>query len=326
MNRRHTHKLKLIFVAACLGVLAVSNVNAYPDRPVRIVVPFSPGGGSDITARVLGLRLQEKLGQPFVVENRTGAAGTIGAGFVARAAPDGYTLLLGSGSEISQYPAIASNVPYNPVADFTPIAMIAIVPLVLVVAEKVPAKSVQELLAYARANPEKLNSASGGIGSASHLAVALFNALTDTKMTHVPYRGSPQVVSELLAGNVDLAISTLTPLLPHANSGKIRPLAVSTMQRSSMAPDLPTLNDSGVKGYSVGLWTGLMAPSGTALTIVNRLTSAIEEILESPDLKDVLARQGAEMTVRKSSEFAEEMQRELNLWKDLAQKTGIRVN
>jgi tripartite-type tricarboxylate transporter receptor subunit TctC len=325
---RYARKPKLLLVAACLGALASGDIKAqsYPDRPVRIIVPFSPGGGSDVTGRILALKFSEKFGQPFVVENRTGASGTIGAAFVARATPDGYTLLLGSGSEISQYPAVASSVPYNPVRDFTPIGMVAVVPLVLTVTEKLPVKSVQELIAYARANPEKLNSASGGIGSTSHLAVALFNTLTDTKMTHVPHRGSPQVVSELIAGNVDVAISTLSPVLPHAQGGKIRLLAVSTAQRSAMVPNLPTLDESGVKGYSVGLWTGLLAPAGTPSTIVDQLASALAEILAAPDLKGMLANQGAEMTVRTPSQFAQEIQRELDLWKNLAQKTGFRIN
>jgi len=321
-------KVRRLLVALCLGTACLTSVGAqtYPDRAVRIVVPFAAGGGSDASGRAIALKLTEMLGQSFVVENRTGAAGSIGTAQVARATPDGYTLLLGSSSEIAQYPNVASNVPYDPVRDFVPIALIATVPMVLVVTDSLPVKSTQELIAYARANPGKLNFGSGGAGSTSHLAMALFNSMTNTQMTHVPYRGSTPVVSELIAGNLHLAMSSMSAAMPHANGGKVRLLAISTAKRSAMMPDLPTLDESGVPGYATGMWTGLMAPAGTPPAIVDRLAKVVTEALATPDMKGILAAQGAEQSGGTPAQFADEIRRELALWKDLARKTGIRID
>jgi tripartite-type tricarboxylate transporter receptor subunit TctC len=321
-------KVRRLLVALCLGTAFLTSAGAqtYPDRPVRIVVPFAAGGGSDVSGRAIALKLTEMLGQSFVVENRTGAAGSIGATQVARATPDGYTLLLGSSSEIAQYPNVAPNVPYDPVHDFVPVALIATVPMVLVVTDSLPVKSTQELIAYARANPGKLNFGSGGAGSTSHLAMALFNSMTNTQMTHVPYRGSTPVVSELIAGNLHLAMSSMSSAMPHAHGGKIRLLAVSTPKRSAMMPDLPTLDESGVPGYATGMWTGLMAPAGTPPAIVDRLAKVVAEALATSDMKGILAGQGAEQSGGTPAQFADEIRRELALWKDLAQKTGIRID
>ena len=321
-------KVRRLLVALCLGTACLTSVGAqtYPDRAVRIVVPFAAGGGSDASGRAIALKLTEMLGQSFVVENRTGAAGSIGTAQVARATPDGYTLLLGSSSEIAQYPNVASNVPYDPVRDFVPIALIATVPMVLVVTDSLPVKSTQELIAYARANPGKLNFGSGGAGSTSHLAMALFNSMTNTQVTHVPYRGSTPVVSELIAGNLHLAMSSMSAAMPHAHGGKVRLLAISTAKRSAMMPDLPTLDESGVPGYATGMWTGLMAPAGTPPAIVDRLAKVVTEALATPDMKGILAAQGAERSGGTPAQFADEIRRELALWKDLARKTGIRID
>ena len=321
-------KVTRLLVALCLGTAFLTSAGAqtYPDRPVRIVVPFAAGGGSDVSGRAIALKLTELLGQSFVVENRTGAAGSIGATQVARATPDGYTLLLGSSSEIAQYPNVASNVPYDPVRDFVPIALIATVPMVLTVTDSLPVKSTQDLISYARANPGKLNFGSGGAGSTSHLAMALFNSMTNTQMTHVPYRGSTPVVSELIAGNLHLAMSSMSAAMPHAHGGKVRLLAISTAKRSAMMPDLPTLDESGVPGYATGMWTGLMAPAGTPPAIVDRLAKVVTEALATPDMKGILAAQGAEQSGGTPAQFADEIRRELALWKDLARKTGIRID
>lgn len=317
-----------VSLAACLALAFVPSVSGqtYPDRPVRIVVPFAAGGGSDVSGRAIALKLTERLGQSFVVENRTGAAGSIGAAQVARATPDGYTLLLGSSSEIAQYPNVTASAPYDPVRDFVPIALIATVPMVMVVTESLPVKSIRELIDYAHANPGKLNFGSGGPGSTSHLAMALFNSKTNTQMTHVPYRGSTPVVSELIAGNLHLAMSSMSAVMPHAQGGRIRLLAVSTPKRSAMMPDLPTLEESGVTGYATGMWTGLMAPVGTPPSVVDRLARAVSESLAAPDMKGLLAGQGAEQSSGTPAEFAEEIRRELALWKEIAQKAGIRID
>ena len=312
--------------AASLSMAGPTLAQSYPDRPIRIVVPFAAGGGSDVVARAIAQKLTEKLGQSVAVENCTGAGGSLGAAQVARAPADGYTLLLGSSSEIALYPQVAANVPYDSHSDFIPIALLATVPLVLTVAENLPVKTVQELLAYARQNPGKLTYGSAGPGSTTHMAMVLFNSMTGTSMTHVPYRGSPPVITDLLAGNLQLAIATLAAVAPHAGGGKLRLLAVSTVRRATALPDLPTIQESGVPGYATGLWTGLLAPANTAPHIVARLNAAVADALASSDFKEMLARQGAELAGSTPDQFAEEIRRELAVWRDVVKKTGIRID
>ncbi len=316
----------LCFATASLWTAGPGVAQGYPDRPIRIVVPFAAGGGSDVVGRAIAQKLTEKLGQSVVVENRTGAAGSLGATQVARAPADGYTLLLASSSEIAQYPNVATNVPYDLLRDFTPIALLATVPLVLTVAENLPVGSVQELLEHARRNPGKLNYGSAGPGSTTHLAMALFTSMTRTTMTHVPYRGSPQVVTDLLAGSLQLAIPTMAAVLPHAAGGKLKLLAASTAKRAVALPNLPTIAESGVAGYATGLWTGLMAPANTPPAIVAMLNAAVSEALASPDFKEALARQGAEQAGGTPEQFAQEIRREMTLWQEVVKQTGIRID
>jgi tripartite-type tricarboxylate transporter receptor subunit TctC len=329
-RRRISSCRRSLLAGLCLASIGLASTSlalaqSYPDRPIRIIVPFAAGGGSDVVARAVAPKLTDKLGQSVVVENRTGAGGSLGATVVARAPADGYTLLLGSSSEIAQYPNVASNVPYDSQRDFTPIALLATVPYVLTVIETLPVKTVPELLEHARRNPGQLNYGSAGPGSGTHLAMALLTWMTRTTMTHVPYRGSAPVVADLLAGNLQLAIPTMAAVLPHAGGGKLRLLAVSTTKRAAALPDLPTIADSGVAGYATGLWTGLLAPANTPPAIVARLNAATAEVLASPDLKDILLRQGAEQTGGTPEQFAEEIKRELALWRELVRQTGIRV-
>lgn len=297
----------------------------YPDRPIRIIVPFAAGGGSDVVGRVIAQKLTEKLGQSVVVENRTGAGGSFGAAQVARATPDGYTLLLGSSSEITQYPNVAANVPYNAQRDFAPIALLATVPLVLVATKGLPVSNVQELLDYARKNPGKLNYGSAGPGSSTHLAMALLTSTTGLQMTHVPYRGSAPVVTDLLAGNLQLATPTISAVLPYAAGGELRILAVTTAKRAVALPQTPTVSEGGVQGYAAGLWTGLLAPANTPDAIVKRLNTVLAEIANSPELKEALAKQGAEPASGTPEQFAELIARDLATWQDVAKKTGIRI-
>ena len=316
-----------------VGALAVAvsfapvmaQAQTYPDRTVRIIVPFAAGGGSDIVGRAIAQKLQEKLGQRFIVENRTGAGGSIGANQVAKAAPDGYTLLFGSSSEIAQYPAVKTDVPYDSIKDFTPIAAVATVPLALTVKQSLPVTSVLELIDYAKQNPGKLNYGSAGPGSSTHLAVALLTSMTGTDMTHVPYKGSAPVITDLLAGTLDLSISTMPAVLPHISGGKIKVLAVSTGQRAKAMPDVVTIAEGGVNGYATGLWTGLLAPAGTPPQIITRLNAAVNEALATEDLKALLAKQGAEPTGGTPEQFAGEIKGELTLWTDVVKKTGIKV-
>lgn len=318
--------LATLCLAGMIPLLAPAAAQDYPTRTVHIVVPFAAGGGSDVVARVIAQKLSEKFGQTFVVENRPGAGGSLGAAQVARATPDGYTLLLGSSSEVAQYPAVSAGATYNPERDFAPVALIATVPLVLTASQDLPVKSVKDLVEHARQNPGKLNYGSAGPGSATHLAMALLLSMTGTEMTHVPYRGSAPVVTDLLAGRLQAATPTLSAVLPYAEGEKLKLLAVSTAKRAAALPAIPTIQESGVPGYATGLWTGLLAPANTPPAIVARLNAAVSEVMSSPDLRETLARQGAEPFLGTPEQFAEEIRRELALWRDVAKKTGIRID
>lgn len=331
MHRPQTtaHRRPIVAALALAGLLLSGlplAAQSYPERPVRLIVPFAAGGGSDSVGRAIAQKLSETLGQNVVVENRPGAGGSIGATYVAKAAPDGYTLLLGSTSEIAQYPHVSANVPYDPQKDFAPVALIATVPLVLTVAQKLPVSNVQELIATARKNPGKLNYGSAGTGSTTHLAMALFADMTGIDMVNVPYKGSAPVVTDLLAGNLDLAMPTMSAALPHAGGGKLKLIAVSTAKRAKALPDVPTIAESGVPAYATGLWTGLLAPAKTPRPIIEKLHAATAAALKTPELLKILNSQGAEPSGSTPEEFAQEIAREFETWRAVVQKTGIKIN
>ena len=318
---------RVLVAMAAAGVVLSSPCGAqtYPNKPVRVIVPFAAGGGSDGVARVLARKLSERLGQPFIVENRTGAGGSIGADAVAKAAPDGYTLLLGSSSEVVLFPALNPNAPYNPSSSFVPIAQVAVSPFVLVVAESVPVKSLPELIALARRQPDRLAYGSAGTGSTTHLAMELFAAMAGVKITHIPYKGSAPVVADLLSGNLQLALSTVPPVLPHARSGKLRLLAISSGERSSALPDLPTIAESGVKGYRSGLWTGLFAPAATPPEVIARLAVETSAALVAPDVRDALMKQGADPAPAAGGELAATIRADFARWRNLIRDAGIKA-
>jgi tripartite-type tricarboxylate transporter receptor subunit TctC len=311
--------------ASWLAISGDARAQTYPDRPIRMIVPFAAGGGSDSVGRVIAQKLTEALGQQVVVENRPGAGGTIGAAQVVKSAADGYTLLLGSTSELVQYPNVSANVPYDPQKDLAPIALIATVPLVLTAAEKLPVKSVQDVIDHARKNPGKLNYGSAGTGSTTHLAMELFAHMSKTDMVNVSYKGSAPVVTDLLAGQLDLAMPTMSAALPHAQGGKLKMLGVSTSKRAAALPNVPTIGDSGVPGYATGLWTGLMAPAGTPKPIIDRLHGLIAAALKTPEVQKMLATQGAEPSGSTPEEFAAEIKREFAVWRDVVKATGIKI-
>jgi tripartite-type tricarboxylate transporter receptor subunit TctC len=320
------YALRYLFATAVL-LCATATVSAqnYPTRPVRMMVPFPAGGGSDTMGRIIGGKLSERLGQQFVVENRPGAAGSIGAEIAARAPADGYMILLGSTSELVQYPNVNPKVPYDPLRDFAPIGLIGTIPMVLVVHPSLPVRNVKELIALAKGRPGEINFGSAGQGATTHLAVELFILLANIKLTHVPYKGSPQAVSDLVAGNVQLGIPTMPAALPFIKSGRVKVLGVTTAKRASNLPDVPTLNEAGVKGYEAALWTGLLAPAGTPQPIINRLNGEIAKIVELKDVKEALARQGAEAQTSTPQEFAAFLKSEYAKWARVVKESGIRI-
>ncbi len=322
-------RLVAALVLTMLGLGAASSVlaQAYPSRPIKLIVPFASGGGSDAVGRVVAQALSERLGQSVVVENRTGAGGSIGADAVAKSAPDGYTLLLGSTSEIVHYPNVSPNtVPYDPIKAFAPIALIGSVPMALAINEGIPANSVQELIRFAKANPGKISFGSGGTGTTTHLAVELFAATAGIKMTHIPYKGSGAVIPDLLNGNIQLVMALLPAVMPFSSgNSKIRLLAVSTARRAAALPKLPTMQESGVKEYDTTLWTGMLAPAGTPREIVTKLNAELLVVLAKSEVKEALARQGAEPSPSTPEQFAEKIRAELQVWGTLIKQAGIKV-
>ena len=307
-------------------LVAEAHSQTYPVRPIRLMVPFPAGGGSDTMGRVVGARLGERLGQQIVVENRPGAGGSIGADAVAKAAPDGYTLLLGSTSEVVQYPNVNPKVPYSPTRDFAPVSFVGTVPLILVAHPSLPVKSVKDVIALARQRPGEINFSSAGNGSTTHLAVELLVLTTGIKMTHVPYKGSPPAVADLVAGNVQIGIPTMPAALQLVRAGRLRALGVSTAKRASVLPDVPTLLEAGVKGYDTALWTGLLAPAGTPRGILARLHAETVYVLGLPEVREALAKQGADAESSTPEQFAAYIRSELAKWAKVVEDANVRLD
>jgi tripartite-type tricarboxylate transporter receptor subunit TctC len=294
MPLRKTPLVRGLIAALALAAPLAAAAQAWPSRPVRLIVGFAPGGGTDIVARALAPKLSELLGQQVVVENRAGASGTIAADMVAKAAPDGYTLLAGHANSNAIAPHVFSKVPYDPIADFTPITYIGYVPNVLVVNPGVPAKSVEELIALAKSKPGALTYASSGVGSTQHLAGALFNVIAGTSMTHIPYKGSGPAVIDLIAGQVNTNFDTMPPVLEHVKGGKLRALAISTPQRLSQLPDVPTFEEKGIKGFDVTNWYSVMGPKALPREIVSKLDEALRKVMADPEVRAKLDPQGVQ--------------------------------
>jgi tripartite-type tricarboxylate transporter receptor subunit TctC len=313
-----------VFIVALALSFSVA-AQTYPNRPIRMIVPYAAGGASDTTGRIVASRLGERLKQQLVVENRTGAGGAIGAEVAAKAPPDGYTLLLASSSEIAMLPAVSRKLGYDPVRDFAPVAMVGDVPLLLVTHPSVPAKSVAELIALAKAKPGTINYGSAGIGATSHLAMAYFNALTKTQMVHVPYKGSVPATADLVAGHLQVGTPTLPAALPFEKSGQLRVLAVTSARRWPSLPNVPTIAESGLPEYEVVLWTGVMAPAGTPPDIIQLLYREIAQVLAQPEVKENLARQGAEVSAADPEKFAAIVKAELAKWARVVKDADIRM-
>jgi tripartite-type tricarboxylate transporter receptor subunit TctC len=312
------------FVALTLASHAHAQ-DAWPQRAVTLVVPFGAGGSADLTARIISTHLQAKFGVPFVIDNKGGAGGSIGAGFVAKAANDGYTLLVGTVSSNAINAALYTKLAYDLDRDFQPVSLLVRFPNLLFVNPKLPVRSVPDLIAYLRANPGKANYGSSGIGTSSHLSVVMFALATGTEMTHIPFRSTGEVVNSMIGGNIDLAIDSMTTTIPHAQSGAVRALAVTTPQRNRSVPDLPTIGET-LPGYEATAWQGLFAPAGTPRPIVDRLAAEAKVILARPDIATQLAALGAEPAPLPPDEFAAFARTERAKWKEVVRKSGARID
>jgi tripartite-type tricarboxylate transporter receptor subunit TctC len=315
------------FIAAAAALVLASQAHAqgaWPQRPVTLIVPFGAGGSADLTARVIAPHLQAKFGQPFVIDNKGGAGGSIGAGYVAKAANDGYTLLVGTISSNAINAALYSRLNYDLDRDFQPVTRLVLFPNLMMVNKNLPVRSVGELIAYLKANPGKVNYGSSGIGTSSHLSVVMFALATGTEMTHIPFRSTSEVVNSMIGGNIDLGIDSMTTTVPFAQSGAVRALGVTTPQRNPSMPNLPTIGET-LPGYEATAWQGLFAPAGTPRPIVDRLAEAVKVILERPDVATQLAAVGAEPAPQPPEEFAAFTRAERAKWKAVVQKSGTRI-
>ncbi len=299
--RRAAHLLLLGICAFASAAYAQD----YPTRPIRLIVPFAPGGGNDTVARLVGDSLGKRLGQPVVVDNRPGAGGVVGAESAAKAPPDGYTLFLGGVGSHAINPNLHKDLPYDPIRDFAAVSLLASAPLILVVHPSIPAQSVQQLIAYAKAHPGKLNYASNGNGSSSHLAAVMFANLADVDMVHIPYKGLAPALTDLLSGQDQLMFSSVVAILPQVRAGKLRALAVTSRKRMALLPDMPTIAESGLPAYETSSWYGILAPAGTRPEIVRRLHDEIVKVLQQDDVRQALAREGAEPVGNTPEEFTE---------------------
>ena len=314
-------------VSLGLSLPAQAQGGAWPDKPVRVLVPFPASGATDLVARVVTQRVSQELGQQFVVDNKPGAGGTIGAGEAAKAAADGYTLLLTTSSTHAISPHISKRLSYDARKDFTPIAHLADAPSVLLVTPGLPAKSVQELVAYAKAHPGELNYASSGNGTIVHLNTAAFSAQAGIKMTHVPYKGTAQSIPDLTAGQVQVLFDSLPTGMPHVKSGRLRALAVTSEQRSTLAPELPTVAESGLPGYASVTWFGLYAPAGLPPALVQRIHAAFTQAMRAPEVADNLARLGVEPARPGSAaQFAAMVQADSERWAGVVRQFNISID
>ena len=311
------------FILCCAMAATATYAQQYPVKPVRLVVPSAPGGGTDITARLLAPRLTERLGQQVVVENRAGAGTMIGIEAVAKSPPDGYTLLMGL-STLAINSAMYKKVPYDPVRDFAPISQVIAAPNMLVVHPSVPARSVKELIAFTRARPGQLNYASAGHGTNPHLSMELFLSMTGLKVVHIPYKGLAPGIVDLLAGHVSLATATMLTGLPHVKSGRLRCLGTTGATRAAVLPDQPTVAEAGVPGYEASQWYGVLAPAGTPKEIVARLNADIVRIVQSPDMKEKFAVDGTDPVGSSPDDFARYITSELTKWGKVARDAGIK--
>ena len=303
---------------------ASAQAQTYPDRPIRLIAPFPAGGLADVLARAVGDELTRSLGQPVIVENRTGAGGNIGAEAVARSAPDGYTLMMSSAGILTANQFLYASMPFDPERDFVTVSNVADMPMMVVVNPKVEAKTLAEFVALARAHPNKLNFGSPGIGTTGHLGLAMFMHAAGIKLTHVPYRGAAPAITDLLAGQIDGVVDNPPTVLPHIESGKLRPLAVAAKTRMALLPTLPTAEQAGVANFEASSWFGVVAPAGTPQPIIDRLHKDIAAALRQPALQERFAKSGARLIGNTPAEFAQQIRDDRKTWGEIIRVADIK--
>ena len=322
MNPRRSFCIAFAGLAVAFGASA----QTWPAKPIHFVVPYPAGGPLDTVARLLGSKVAESMKQPVIVENKPGAGGNIGADFVAKSPADGYTILMGAVATHAINPTLYAHIPYDPVRDFVPITQVASTPNVLVVNPSLPVHNVQEFIAYAKANPGKLNFGSGSTGSAGHLAGELFDTLAGVKMVHVPYKGAGPAMQDLIGGQIQLMFDNLASSLGQIKAGRVRALAVTTAKRSTLAPDLPTIAESGLPGFDISTWFGIFAPAKTPQPIVDRLYTEFTRALALPEVREAMLKLGAEPVGNKPAEFAAYIQSEADKYAKLIRASGAKAD
>ena len=319
-------KLAGVLLGAALAVAASGmQAQSYPAKPIQVVVPYTPAGTSDILARVIGQQLTRAWSRQVVVVNKPGANGNVGADLVTRSAPDGYTLLLADIGALCISPSVFPALPFDPVQDFRPVMLISYSPHILGVHPSVPVRTVQELIDLAKSRPGQLNFAMSGLGGAPHLAGIEFALRTGIQWTYVPYKGGSQAVADVVAGHADVLFNGMLPTYPFVKNGKLRALAVSSVERAAAAPEIPTVAESGLPGFETGSWQGVLAPAGTPRAIVDKLNAEIRRILAMPEVQQLLAAQGTEVRAGTPEAMAEFMRTEMARWRKVVEQSGVRI-
>jgi len=317
--------LTLVAALLCIAIMRCAAAQSYPSRAIRLVVPYPPGSSSnDILGRGIAQRLSDALGQQVVVENRSGASGNVGSEFVARSAPDGYTLLIGVAGPLAVGPSVYTKLGYDPLKDLAPIAMVAAVPYVMVVNPSVPATNIKELIELAKAKPGQLNFASSGTGGSPHLCGELFKIMAGVDMVHIPYKGGAQAVVDILSGQVHMLCTGLTALAAHIKSGRMRALGMATLKRSALMPELQTISEQGLTGFEVNSWTGVLAPAKTPEPIIRRLYGEIAKIANTDDMKNFLSSQGAEPALMDPASFGAYLKADIAKWAKVVKAANIK--
>lgn len=323
---KHVASLLRAALALLVGAIGSSAVAAWPERPIRFIVPFPPGGGADIMARPMSALLSRNLGQQVVVDNRGGAGGTLAAALAAKASPDGYTLFFGTVGTHAIHASLYAKLPYDPVNDFAPIALTHNAPRVLVVHASVPVKSVSELIAYAKSKPGQVTFASAGNGGTNHLSGELFKVMAGVDMVHVPFKGAGPAAADVLAGRIPLTFDSIPVWINHIRSGKVRALGVTTLKRSATLPDVPTIAESGLPGFDVANWLGVYAPAGTGKTIIDRMNAELATAMADADIRRQLIEQGVEPMHTSPGELAALMRRDTAKWAKIVKASGAKLD